>query len=188
MTTFEIIIIAIGLAMDASAVSLAAAAAGFAKDARAKFRLSFHFGLFQFLMPVLGWFLGIRFVSHFKAFDHWIAFALLLYLGIKMIYSSSNGTPVPVVCNEIRVTEIITQSFATSIDALAVGLSLALLNVNIVLPVIIIGITTFLFSVAGLYIGNYSGKKFRRGSEMIGGILLILIGVKILIEHLSISH
>jgi putative Mn2+ efflux pump MntP len=85
MTTLEIIIIAVGLAMDASAVSLASAAAGFAKDARAKFRLSFHFGLFQFLMPVLGWLIGISFVSHFKAFDHWIAFFLLAFVGIRMI-------------------------------------------------------------------------------------------------------
>ncbi|MBT3387520.1 MAG: manganese efflux pump, partial [Desulfobacula sp.] len=93
MTIFEVIIIAVGLAMDASAVCLAAAAAGFAKDARAKFRLSFHFGLFQFLMPVLGWLLGISFVSYFKAFDHWIAFFLLLFVGIRMIWEGMDKSP-----------------------------------------------------------------------------------------------
>jgi len=138
-------------------------------------------------MPILGWFAGGTIEKHIRSIDHWIAFALLLYLGIRMISNNNKNGGSPA-CNDIKASIILTQSLATSIDALAVGLSLALLNVNIVLPVIIIGITTFLFSVAGLYIGNYSGKKFRRGSEMIGGILLILIGVKILIEHLSISH
>ncbi len=96
MTIFEIIVIAIGLAMDASAVALGAAASGYSGDPRATFRLSFHFGLFQFMMPVLGWFMGISFVTYFKSFDHWIAFFLLAFVGLRMIFDRTNLT---IICN-----------------------------------------------------------------------------------------
>jgi len=184
MTTFEIIIIAIGLAMDASAVSLAAAAAGFAKDARARFRLSFHFGLFQFFMPVLGWLLGISFVSHFKVFDHWIAFFLLAFVGIKMIREGINKSSEIQKEDPSRGMTMVMLSVATSIDALAVGLSLAMLDVNIWYPSAIIGVITAGMSLAAIKIGTKLGMMFGKRMEIFGGFILILIGSRILFSHL----
>ncbi|MEN8223196.1 MAG: manganese efflux pump MntP family protein [Acidobacteriota bacterium] len=187
MDILTMIFIAAGLSMDSFAVSVVN---GFSiKNIRMKNMLliAASFTVFQTIMPVLGWFAGGTIEGYIRNTDHWIAFILLFYLGSRMIYNSSKESG-SVIRKEIRVPEIITQSFATSIDALAVGLSLAVLNVQIVLPVLIIGLTTFFFSIAGLNIGKYSGKKFKRGSEIIGGIILILIGVKILIEHLSLHH
>ena len=184
MTTFEIIIIAIGLAMDASAVSLAAAAAGFAKDARAKFRLSFHFGLFQFFMPVLGWFLGISFVSHFKAFDHWIAFFLLAFVGIRMIREGMDKSFAIQKKDPSRGMTMVMLSVATSIDALAVGLSLAMLDVNIWYPSIMIGVITTAMSLLAIKAGAKLGMMFGKGMEIFGGVVLILIGFRILFFHL----
>ncbi|MBW2654108.1 MAG: manganese efflux pump [Deltaproteobacteria bacterium] len=184
MTTFEIIIIAVGLAMDASAVSLAAAAAGYAKDIRAKFRLSFHFGLFQFLMPVLGWFLGIRFVSYFKAFDHWIAFFLLAFIGIRMIRDGLGTSSVIQKNDPSRGMTMVMLSVATSIDALAVGLSLAMLDVNIWYPSIMIGVITTGMSLAAIKIGTRLGILFGKRMEIVGGVVLILIGFRILYSHL----
>ncbi|MBU8848927.1 MAG: manganese efflux pump MntP family protein [Desulfobacterales bacterium] len=184
MTIFEIIIIAAGLAMDASAVCLAAAAAGFAKDARAKFRLSFHFGLFQFLMPVLGWFLGISFVSHFKAFDHWIAFFLLAFVGIRMIRQGMDKSSVIPKKDPSRGMTMIMLSVATSIDALAVGLSLAMLDVNIWYPSIMIGVITTGMSLLAIKAGTKLGTMFGKRMEIFGGIVLILIGSRILYSHL----
>ena len=184
MTTFEIIIIAIGLAMDASAVCLAAAAAGFAKDARAKFRLSFHFGLFQFLMPVLGWFLGISFVSHFKAFDHWIAFFLLAFVGIRMIREGMDKSSAIQKKDPSRGMTMVMLSVATSIDALAVGLSLAMLDVNIWYPSIMIGVITTAMSLLAIKAGAKLGMMFGKRMEIFGGLILILIGCRILFSHL----
>ena len=186
MTTFEIIIIAVGLAMDASAVSLAAAAAGFAKDARAKFRLSFHFGLFQFLMPVLGWLLGISFVSHFKAFDHWIAFFLLAFVGIRMIREGMDKSSAIQKKDPSRGMTMVMLSVATSIDALAVGLSLAMLDVNIWYPSAIIGVITAGMSFLAIKIGTKLGRMFCKRMEIFGGLILILIGSRILFSHLSL--
>ena len=184
MTIFEIIIIAIGLAMDASAVSLAAAAAGFTKDARAKFRLSFHFGLFQFLMPVLGWILGIRFVSHFKAFDHWIAFFLLAFVGIRMIREGMDKSSAIPKKDPSKGMTMVMLSVATSIDALAVGLSLAMLDINIWYPSIMIGVITAGMSLAAIKIGTKLGLMFGKRMEIFGGFILILIGSRILFFHL----
>jgi manganese efflux pump family protein len=184
MTALEIIIIAIGLAMDASAVSLAAAAAGYAKDARAIFRLSFHFGLFQFLMPVLGWLLGISFASSFKTFDHWIAFFLLAFVGIKMIsegMGQSSGTRKN---DPSRGMTMIMLSVATSIDALAIGLSFAMLKVNIWYPSIMIGLTTMAMSFCAIKIGAKLGALCGKYMEVFGGIILIFIGIRILFSHL----
>jgi len=184
MTTFEIIIIALGLAMDASAVSLSAAAAGYIKDARAVFRLSFHFGLFQFLMPVLGWFMGISFVSYFKVFDHWIAFFLLAFVGIRMIREGMDKA------SEIRKNDpsrgmtMVILSVATSIDALAVGLSLAMLDVNIWYPSIMIGVITAGMSFMAIKVGTGLGILFGKRMEIFGGIILVLIGSRILFSHL----
>ncbi|MEN8210231.1 MAG: manganese efflux pump MntP family protein [Thermodesulfobacteriota bacterium] len=184
MTTFEIIIIAVGLAMDASAVSLAAAAGGYAKDARAIFRLSFHFGLFQFLMPVLGWLLGMSFASHFKTFDHWIAFFLLAFVGIRMIREGMEISPGMQKNDPSRGITMVMLSVATSIDALAIGLSLAMLDVNIWYPSIMIGIITAIMSFFAIKIGVKLGILFGKKMEIFGGIILICIGTRILFSHL----
>mgnify|MGYP006418611763 CR=1 FL=1 len=186
MTTLEIIIIAVGLAMDASAVSLASAAAGFAKDARSKFRLSFHFGLFQFLMPVLGWLIGISFVSHFKAFDHWIAFFLLAFVGIRMILEGMDTSNERQKKDPSRGMTMVLLSVATSIDALAVGLSLAMLDVKIWYPSVMIGVITAGMSLLAIKIGTKLGTMFGKRMEIFGGAVLILIGSRILFSHLIV--
>ena len=186
MTTLEIIIIAVGLAMDASAVSLASAAAGFAKDARAKFRLSFHFGLFQFLMPVLGWLIGISFVSHFKAFDHWIAFFLLAFVGIRMILEGMDTSNERQKKDPSRGMTMVLLSVATSIDALAVGLSLAMLDVKIWYPSVMIGVITAGMSLLAIKIGTKLGTMFGKRMGIFGGAVLILIGSRILFSHLIV--
>ncbi len=172
--------------MDASAVCLAAAAAGYAKDARAVFRLSFHFGLFQFLMPVLGWLMGISFVSYFKAFDHWIAFFLLAFIGIKMIREGMDKTSEIQKNDPSRGMTMIMLSIATSIDALAVGLSLAMLEVNIWYPSVMIGVITAGMSLLAIKIGARLGTMFGKRMEIFGGIILILIGSRILYSHLTL--
>lgn len=176
--------IAVGLGMDASAVCLAAAGAGYAEDARAKFRLSFHFGLFQFLMPVLGWFLGISFVSYFKAFDHWVAFFLLAFVGIRMICEGLGKSPETQKKDPSRGAAMVMLSIATSIDALAVGLSFAMLDVNIWLPSAMIGVITAGMSFAAIQAGAKLGAFFGRKMEVVGGGILIFIGIRILFVHL----
>ncbi|MBU0476111.1 MAG: manganese efflux pump MntP family protein [Bacteroidetes bacterium] len=185
MDLTEIIVIAIGLAMDASAVSLVAACAGYADNARAKFRLAFHFGLFQFLMPIIGWSIGISFVSYFAIIDHWIAFALLLFVGGRMVISGLNPNLEGYKKDPTHGFTLIILSVATSIDALAIGLSLALLDVDIWHPSVIIGIITAALSLLSIYVGKKLNRTFGKRMEIVGGIILILIGAKILIEHLN---
>jgi len=184
MHIIEIIIIAFGLAMDASAVSLVAASAGYANDSRASFRLYFHFGLFQFFMPVIGWFAGIRFVSHFTAFDHWIAFGLLTFVGGRMILSGLNPSIENYTRDPSRGFSLILLSVATSIDALAIGLSLAMLNVDIWYPSVIIGVVTSGLSFAAILIGKRLGVMFGKRMEVFGGAILIAIGLRILVSDL----
>ncbi|MFK5951857.1 MAG: manganese efflux pump MntP family protein [Desulfobacterium sp.] len=186
MTFFEIILIAVGLAMDASAVSLAAAAAGFAKDGRSVFRLSFHFGLFQFLMPVIGWLMGIGFVSQFKAVDHWIAMALLGIVGGRMIQEGLDHTTDAPVNDPSRGMTMVMLSVATSIDALAVGLSLSMLDINIWYPSIMIGIITSAMSFLFIKIGIRLGTLFGKHMTVAGGMILFVIGLRILGTHLEI--
>jgi putative Mn2+ efflux pump MntP len=185
MSLIEIVMISVGLAMDASAVSLGAAAAGFAKDGRAVFRLAFHFGLFQFLMPIIGWIMGIGFVDYLKSVDHWIAFGLLVVVGGRMIREGMDDEPSLDRKDPSRGMTMVLLSVATSIDALAIGLSLALLDVNIWYPAAMIGIITCTMSVAAIFIGRKMGDLFGKRMEIAGGLVLILIGVKILAAHLS---
>ena len=138
-------------------------------------------------MPVLGWAAGGTIEAYIRNIDHWIAFGLLFYLGVRMIYNKDGNENLSALRN-IKFSIILTQSFATSIDALAVGLSLAVLKIQILIPVLLIGLTTFFFSIAGLYVGKRSGKRFQRSSEIVGGIILVLIGAKILVEHLFMNH
>ncbi len=184
MGLIEIIIIAFGLAMDASAVSLVAAASGFAKDSRSIFRLAFHFGLFQFFMPVIGWLLGVSFVSYFSAVDHWIAFGLLSFVGGRMIISGLNRNMESYANDPSRGFTLVMLSVATSIDALAIGLSLAMLDVNIWYPSVIIGLVTASLSFFSIMIGKKIGPLVGKRMEIFGGTILIIIGIRILVTHL----
>ena len=185
MLFIDILIIAFGMAMDAFAVSISSGTKEIIRGFRPTFRLSFHFGLFQFIMPILGWFLGSRVAVYIESVDHWIAFGLLSFVGVKMIHESMKKNLNGEEFDPSKGSNLILLSIATSIDAFAIGLSLAVLNVSILYPSIIIGIVTGLLSVIGIQLGNKLGIKFGKSMEVIGGVILILIGIKILIEHLS---
>ena len=188
MGSIELITIAIALAMDAFAVAIATGVTLKAVSPRQTFRLAWHFGLFQALMPILGWFLGSTVRSYIEAYDHWIAFALLGYIGYKMIREAledeeeSQGDPT-------KGMTLIVLSIATSIDALAVGLSLSMLGISVWWPSLIIGIVALLFTIAGLQFGKTVAKAHSVGkyAELIGGTVLICIGLKILWDHGVIS-
>ncbi len=180
----EIVLIACGLAMDAFAVSIAAGTSGRLSGKRAIFRLSFHFGLFQAMMPVIGWYMGIHIAALISAMDHWIAFALLLFVGLRMIIGGFETESETFTKDPSRGTSLVMLSVATSIDALAVGLSLAMLRINIWYPSAVIGIVTAALSVAGIHAGKTLGRKFGSRMEIIGGGILILIGCRILLTHL----
>jgi manganese efflux pump family protein len=184
MNTPEIILIAIGLAMDAFAVSIAAGTSGRLQGKRGVFRLSFHFGLFQAMMPLIGWFVGIRIAHLISAVDHWVAFGLLLFVGARMIRSSFQTNTETFQADPSKGWSLVMLSVATSIDALAVGLSLAMIQINIWYPCAMIGIITAALSVTGIFAGKYLGKKIGPRMEFIGGAILILIGTRILFSHL----
>ena len=184
MGLIQIIMIAIGLSMDAFAVSIAAGSSEWLTSKRAAIRLSFHFGLFQFLMPIFGWFLGIKIQPLIEAADHWIAFLLLLMVGSRMIRSGLEKNPKSFSDDPSRGLTLVVLSIATSIDALAIGLGLAMLRITIIYPSLVIGIITAGLSFLGIRMGNRLGKKFGKKMEVIGGFILITIGSRILISHL----
>ncbi|MBM4039055.1 MAG: manganese efflux pump [Planctomycetes bacterium] len=185
MDWWYVIGIAFGLAMDAFAVAIAAGLAIRKINARHIFRLAFHFGLFQFVMPVLGWLAGQTLHQWISAFDHWIAFVLLGFIGGKMIWESfgseehrgDKGDPT-------RGWLLLTLSIATSIDALAVGLSLAFLRVSIWGPSVVIGIVAAGMTALGMTFGSRLGARFGKWAERAGGLVLAGIGVRILVSHL----
>jgi putative Mn2+ efflux pump MntP len=181
---FEIIIIAVGLAMDAFAVSMVASASGYAAHPRPIFRLAFHFGLFQFFMPIIGWGIGITMVGYLSHIDHWLAFGLLAFVGGRMVLSGLNPDNNSLKKDPSKGLTLVMLSFATSIDALAIGFSLAALNVSIWYPCVLIGIITALLSVLGISLGNRFGSRIGPKMEVFGGIVLLFIGLKILISHL----
>jgi len=183
MSFIVIIFIAIGLSMDSFAVSISNGLTIKNLELKKSILIATSLALFQALMPLLGWYLGSNIEQYIKEIDHWIAFSLLSFIGIKMIYES-RMEQADETKNSISFKTIIIQSIATSIDAFAVGISFAVLVSDIVLPIIIIGITTFVFSFVGLKIGKILGNKLGNSVELIGGIILIGIGFKILIEHL----
>ena len=180
----SILLISTGLAMDAFAVSITSGITIRRLRIRHALRIALFFGLFQSLMPIIGWLSGIALKDFIAGVDHWIAFGLLSIIGCKMIYESFKLEPTENKIDPLNIYVLFILSIATSIDALAVGLSLSFLEVAIVLPAIIIGIVTFLLSFLGVYIGNKVGHFFERKIEIIGGLILIGIGIKILIEHL----
>ncbi|MCK9425123.1 MAG: manganese efflux pump MntP family protein [Ignavibacteriaceae bacterium] len=185
MGFIETLLLSLGLALDAFAVSLSVGTSIKTRTWRDLFRLPFHFGLFQFLMPVIGWYLGSTVEPFIAEIDHWIALILLVAIGTRMIKSSFLEREETQKSDPSRGMALIMLSFATSIDALAVGFSLALLGYNIWYPSILIGIITAILSLLGLLAGSRLGNKFGRTVEVIGGIILIIIGLKIALNHES---
>jgi putative Mn2+ efflux pump MntP len=186
LTILEILVVAVGLAMDAFAVSLAGGAGGRLHHPRSALRLAFHLGLFQFMMPVIGWYLGGQAVRYVGGFGGWIAFALLAFIGFRMIVSGFRSDPG---CDRSdsdpsRGWTLVALSIATSIDALAVGVSLAMMGVGIWQPSVTIGVVTAGISLAGIAIGDRAGTTWGSRVEIAGGVLLVVIGIRILIEHL----
>jgi putative Mn2+ efflux pump MntP len=180
-----IILIALGLSLDAFAVSIASGVA--IRDLRIAhaLRIALFFGTFQAIMPVIGWLAGIGLQGLISGFDHWIAFGLLGFIGCKMIYESFRLPSERKILDPLSLSVLLILSIATSIDALAVVLSFALLRVAIVTPIIVIGLITFLLSLLGSLVGGRFGHLFERKMELAGGLVLIGIGVKILLEHLA---
>ena len=187
MSWITVLGISLGLAMDAFAVAIASGLKLRHTTPRHVFRLSFHFGLFQFLMPLIGWHIGAQVASFVDTFDHWVAFVLLLIIGGKMIVNVIKGVSCPVDQPErCSFKELVTLSIATSIDALAVGITFAFLQVTILPAVLLIGVTTLALSLAAYLLGNRLGIRFGSAAELAGGVVLVLIGSKILLEHLEI--
>lgn len=182
----EILIIAIGLSMDSLAVSITCGTILKCFHIRHIFRIALFMGLFQGIMPLIGWLAGKSFQQYIENFDHWIAFGLLSYLGGKMIYEGIFSKEEECKClDPTKMVTLLTLAIATSIDALVVGLSFAFLKIEVIGPVIIIGFTTFILSFIGAAFSSKFGQRINLKMELIGGIILIGIGLKILIEHLS---
>jgi putative Mn2+ efflux pump MntP len=184
MSFLEILLIAFSMSMDAFAVCLAAGTQKRSSGPRPIFRLAFHFGLFQFFMPVIGWFAGTTILRYISAYDHWVAFGLLAFVGIRMISSGINQNSENQKNDPSRGWNLVLLAFATSIDALAIGFSLGMVGVTIWYPAVVIGVVTGLISWLGILLGNRLGAKFGKRMEIIGGIILILMGLRILLSHL----
>lgn len=184
MSLVEILFLAVGLAMDAFAVSVASGIAMRNFHIGHALRMAAAFGLFQAIMPVIGWLAGIAMQSFVSSFDHWVAFALLTLIGIKMIYEATRIEEAESESNPFALYVLLLLALATSIDALAVGITFAMLKCAIVMPVAVIGFVTFTLCFAGVRIGTVSGHCFEKKIEVAGGLVLIGIGLKILIQHL----
>lgn len=184
----ELFFIALGLSMDAFAVALCKGLNMRVFHKKYTFLIAAFFGGFQALMPLAGWLLGTQFARYIHAFDHWIAFILLVFIGGKMVFEALKKDDCCGVPKEesFSFKELVMLSVATSIDALAAGVTFAFLNVNILGAVTLIGVVTFLLSAAGVAIGNRFGIQYKSKAELVGGAALILMGGKILLEHLDL--
>ena len=182
MTIIAVIFIALGLAMDAFAVSISSGAVIKKMHIKHALLIAGFFGFFQAIMPILGWFLA-NFAGHFlENFGHWIAFGLLILIGAKMIYESFQISDERD-SNPLNIYVLFVMAIATSIDAFAVGITLSVMNVKLLLPVLVIAVITFVFSFLGAYIGKLFGHIFESKVEVFGGVILILIGIKVLVTH-----
>ncbi len=184
MGIIELLLLAVGLSMDAFAVSICKGLSVQKLKLKHILLTGIYFGGFQALMPVIGYFVGSRFAKLISAYDHWIVFILLAIIGGSMIMEAfgedENIAP------DFGLKTMLILAVATSIDALAVGVSFAFLKVNIIYAASIIGVTTYLFSAIGIKIGNIFGSKYKSKAEIAGGLILICIGIKVLLEHLGI--
>jgi len=185
MGFLAVLALAVGLSMDALAVSIAIGISLGKVTFRQNFRLAFHFGLFQFLMPVLGWAAGMTVENWVAPFDHWLAFGLLAFIGIRMMLGGlrKNGEDGGKT-DPTRGMSLAVLSIATSIDALAVGLSLSFLQVGVWYPAAVIGVVTAAITTLGLHLGRPLGARFGKRMEIVGGLVLIAIGVRIVMAHL----
>lgn len=180
----SIFAVAVALAMDALAVAIVAGLTVPRVTPRHTFRLAFHFGLFQFLMPVLGWLAGRQLAARIARFDHWAAFTLLTLVGVKMLLDA-RGEEKPDAADPTRGLMLVTLSVATSIDALAVGLSMALLQVDVWVPAVVIGLVAAGMTTMGIYFGARLGPRLGHWARLAGGCVLLGIGVRILLSHLG---
>ncbi|WP_127162843.1 manganese efflux pump MntP family protein [Veillonella sp. VA141] len=183
MSYLEILILSIGLAMDAFAVSICKSSQMKDDPTYKKVLLAFLFGAFQCMMPIIGAAVGAQFSQNFDEWDHWVIFITLGYLGINMIRASLNDEEEDK--TKVDWKEMLALSIATSIDALAVGVTIALLHADVLTTSVTIGVITFLVCLVGIFSGYHMMKAFRERAEMAGGVILILIGVKILLQHLG---
>ncbi len=187
MSLVEIFLLAVGLCMDSFAVSLTAGVLLKPFKASRILKIATFMAVFQGGMPVIGWLLGVGFQSYIESYDHWIAFALLLFLGGKMIYEGfprRGEEEQPCCFDPANTRTLIGLSIATSIDALAVGIMFAISSIEILSPALIIGLVTFAASFIGVHVGHRFGRRIHNYAEVLGGVILIGIGTKILIEHL----
>ena len=183
----ELVVIALGLSMDAFAVAVCKGLNMRKIDYGQTALIALFFGGFQALMPFIGWLLGKQFESYITSIDHWIAFVLLSFIGGKMIYESFKKDDDPLTdAGKLDLKELTVLAIATSIDALAVGITFAFLKADIKISVLLIGVITFLLSALVVFIGNKFGEKYKNKAELIGGLILLLLGIKILLEHLGI--
>lgn len=190
MGIVELLMMAVGLAMDAFAASICKGLGMRRVNWRHALVIAAFFGGFQGLMPLVGWLLGVSFAGLIEPIDHWIAFALLVLIGAKMLWDTFHEESEDIDCpadgSKLDLRELLMLAIATSIDALAVGVSLAFLGIDVVPAAIIIGIVTFVLSLIGVAIGSHFGARFERGATIAGGLILIVLGVKILLEHLGV--
>lgn len=184
MSFWEIFLLAVGVSMDAFAVSIGKGLSAKRVSWREALTVGLWFGGFQALMPVIGYYLGISFAELVTKIDHWIAFGLLLLIGGNMIRDALKGEDDKPVDSSFAFRTMLVLAIATSIDALALGISFAFLGTDLWRSILIIGLTTFVFSAVGLLIGKKVGSRFHAGAEILGGVILIAIGLKILVEHL----
>lgn len=189
MGFLEVFLIGVGLSMDAFAVAVCKGLCMKRLDVRQTAVIALFFGGFQALMPLAGWALGRQFESYITAVDHWIAFVLLALIGGKMLWEAFHGEgsdECPVDGAELDLKELALLAVATSIDALAVGITFAFLQVDIALSAAMIGATTFVLSAVGVAAGHFVGARFEKPASVVGGTVLVLIGCKILLEHLGV--
>lgn len=183
----ELLLMGVGLAMDAFAVSICKGLAMRKVNKKQAVVIGLFFGGFQALMPFIGWLLGSQFESYITSIDHWIAFILLGFIGGKMIVEAlkpEETVEIKEMDAPLDLKEMLLLAVATSIDALAVGITFAFLDYPIVEAISIIGITTFCISVGGVYVGNFFGNKYKNKAEFAGGLILVIIGLRILFSHL----
>ncbi len=190
MGFLELFLIAIGLSADAFSVSVCKGLNMRKLNLKHAYLIALFFGVFQAVMPLIGYLLGTGFSEYIEKFDHWIAFALLAFIGGKMVIEAireKDGGPEEKT-DALSTGELTVLVVATSIDALAVGITFAFLKVNILPSVLLIGVTTFALSLGGVLLGNRFGAKYKTKAEVAGGVILVLIGLKILLEHLGIIN
>ena len=185
----ELFLIGVGLSMDAFAVSICKGLGMKRLNMKQALVIGLFFGGFQALMPLIGWALGTQLADFITPIDHWIAFILLVLIGGKMLFDAFRGGDEEEAVDpkdaRLDLKELLMLAIATSIDALAVGITFAFLGVNIVWAIAVIGVTTFVLSVVGVAVGHAFGARYEKGATIVGGVVLILIGCKILLEHLG---